>query len=81
MNATSSIGWYLLEHQIDPVILSGFPKRLSELPPHVVVRLFTNGMIRKHERTLQHGAWRWLWVAGPRLPGLMVWMNKRKVMK
>ena len=81
MNATSSIGWYLLEHKIDPTILSGFPKRLSELPPHVVVRLSTNGMIRKHERVRDGNCYRWLWVAGPKLPGLLSWMNKRKVIK
>jgi hypothetical protein len=81
MNATSAIGWYLIEHKIDPVILTGFPKRLSELPPHLVTRLSANGMIRKHERIHQRGTWRWLWVAGPRLPGLLEWMGKRKVMK
>lgn len=81
MNATSSIGWYLLEHKIDPSILSGFPKRLSELSPHVVVRLSANGMIRKHERIRDGNCYRWQWVAGPKLPGLLMWMNKRKVTK
>lgn len=77
MNATSAIGWYLIENKIDPAILSGFPKRLSELSPQLVTRLSANGMIRKHERTFQSGAWRWLWVAGPKLPGLLTWMEKR----
>ena len=81
MNATSSIGWYLLEHKIDPAVLTGFPKRLSELPPHVVTRLSANGMIRKHGRVQDRNCYRWLWVAGPKLPGLLEWMGKRKVMK
>lgn len=77
MNATSAIGWYLIENEIDPVILSGFPKRLSELPPHVVTRLSTNGMIRKHSRIRTKNCYRWLWVAGPKLPGLLAWMKGR----
>ena len=77
MNAITSIGWYLIEHEIDPAILSGFPKKLTDLPPHVVVRLSTNGMIRKHRRIRERNCYRWLWIAGPKLPGLLTWMAKR----
>lgn len=77
MNDTSAIGWYLIEHQIDLAILSGFPKRLSALPPHVITRLANCGMVRKHSRIRTGNCYRWQWVAGPRLPGLVAWLDKR----
>lgn len=78
MNATTQLGWWFIENRIDASILSGFPKRMNELPPHVVTRLARNGMIRKHERIHIDRGWRWLWVAGPNLPLLLRWVKKHE---
>lgn len=74
----TACGFYLLDNNVSLSVLDGLPKRLSGLPRGAVNKLSSSGIIAKHGRILESGAYWRTWKAGPMYPAFRQWAERHR---